>query len=220
MAKSKFINTFDTTAEYEAYIESALPQFPNVGYDKQAGKVNIVRTSPNAHVIYGELIDDFNGTAPIFKFNDNNNQKVTAHIDSLNNTFYVDTSDMTGVTTPLTSMAAFFYSGDRNIKTVKYLMFDTSNVTSIAGMCSTSSNLTVLKLNGLDFSNVTVVNNAFSGASSLTDVYINVEATLMKLTNNLSSQGYSYIPSNNGNCTIHYNDVDYKWQNNAWTPQS
>ena len=57
MARSKFINTFDTTAEYNNYIESALPSFPNVGYDKEADKVNIVRTSSNNHVLYGEAVD-------------------------------------------------------------------------------------------------------------------------------------------------------------------
>ena len=57
MARSKYINTFDTTTEYNNYIESALPSFPNVGYDKEADKVNIVRTSPNSHVLYGEVAD-------------------------------------------------------------------------------------------------------------------------------------------------------------------
>ena len=52
MARSKYINTFDTTAEYNNYIESALPSFPNVGYDKESDKVNIVRTSPNDHLLY------------------------------------------------------------------------------------------------------------------------------------------------------------------------
>ena len=57
----------------------------------------------------------------------------------------------------------------------------------------------------------------FSSCSSLKDVYITVEVTLNKLTNNLTSQGSNYIPSS---ATIHYNGTDYKWQNGAWTPQS
>ena len=57
----------------------------------------------------------------------------------------------------------------------------------------------------------------FQGCSSLKDVYITVESTLNKLTNNLTSQGNNYVPSS---ATIHYNGVDYKWQNSRWTPQS
>ena len=79
------------------------------------------------------------------------------------------------------------------------------------------SSLTSIDLSGWDTSNVTDMSSMFNGYSSLTDVYITVEATLMKLTNNLTSAGGAYIPAS---ATIHYNDVDYKWQNNAWTPQN
>ena len=82
------------------------------------------------------------------------------------------------------------------------------------------SSLTSLDLSNFDTSNVTNMQEMFSGCSKLKDVYITVEETLNKLTNNLTSQGSTYIPSNNGNCTIHYNGTDYKWQNNKWTPQS
>ena len=68
-----------------------------------------------------------------------------------------------------------------------------------------------------DTSNVTDTGQMFYECRSLTDVYITVEATLNKLTNNLTSQGNNYIPSS---ATIHYNGVDYKWQNGAWTPQN
>ena len=75
-------------------------------------------------------------------------------------------------------------------------------------MFSGCSAITSLNLSNWDTSNVTYIGGMFNDCSLLTDVYINVEATLMKLTNNLNSQGSDYIPST---ATIHYNDKIYKW---------
>ena len=86
MARSKYINTFDTTAEYNNYIESALPSFPNVGYDKEADKVNIVRTSPNDHVWYGEVVDA-SQALPTISLSGTTN---TPTLDELTNMFYLD----------------------------------------------------------------------------------------------------------------------------------
>lgn len=229
MARSKYINTFDTTAEYDNYIDSALPEFPNVGYDKQAGKVNIRRQSPNNYQIWGTttLTSNFN-----IKLN---NQNVEVTVDPQLGEFY-----LTGWAGTLTSLFNCFQ--DSQITSLKKFVLDTSNVTDMSQMfieCrslpsidlsnfNTSSlininymlygcrSLTSLDLSNCDFSRASL-SATFYNCNLLTDVYITVEATLMKLTNNLSSQGNQYIPSS---ATIHYNDVDYKWQNNAWTPQS
>ena len=261
MARSKYINTFDTTAEYNNYIESALPEFPNVGYDKEAGKVNIRRQSPNDYQIWGTTPATSNFNIKL------NNTNVEVTVDPLLGEFY-----LTGWTGILTSLQNCFYDSRQNITSIKKFALDTSNVTLTIGMFQGCSSLTSLDLSNFNTSNVTNMNamfadcssltsldlsnfntsnvtnmsnlfiscssltsldlsnwdaskvttkpNTFYYCNSLTDVYITVESTLMKLTNNLSSQGGDYIPSNNGNCTIHYNDVDYKWQNNAWTPQS
>ena len=180
MARSKYINTFDTTAEYNNYIESAFPSFPNVGYDKEADKVNIVRTSPNAHVWYGEVVDPAQAL-PTISLNGTTN---TPTLDTLTNTFYLDTWSNAAPT-------SISFGNKSNIKTIKKMQINTSNVTSM--------------------------NSMFMSCSSLTDVYITVEATLNKLTNNLTSKGGDYIPSS---ATIHYNGTDYKWTGSAWTPQS
>ena len=94
--------------------------------------------------------------------------------------------------------------------------FNTSNVTNMSYMFSGCSSLTSLNLSNWDVSKVTNMTYMFDACSSLKDVYITVEATLNKLTNNLSSQGINYIPQT---ATIHYNGVDYKWTGNAWTQQ-
>ena len=258
MARSKYINTFDTTAEYNNYIESALPAFPNVGYDKEADKVNIVRTSPNAHVLYGEVVDPAQALPTISL----DGQENTPTLEQVNNAFYLDSWSNAAPT-------SISFGNKSNIKTIKKLNINTSNVTSMYEMfrdfssltsldlsnfntsnvttmlqmflqCSSltsldlsnfdtskvtemfyifgyCSSLTSLDLSNWDVSNVTNMAYMFYDCSSLKDVYITVEATLNKLTNNLTSQGGDYIPSS---ATIHYNGTDYKWTGSAWAPQS
>ena len=220
MKRNKFLNTFDTTNEFENYIESAAPGFPNVALTEDDGAIHYTQTSPNDHVIYGEVVD-VNGTAPKFKFNSSNAQIVTAHIDAISGTFYIDAADMTSVSS-ITTISYMCY-GETNIKSIKKFSINTSGITDINNAFNYCSNLTKLNLLTWDLSNVTQQTSVFSNITNLTDVYINVEATLNKLTSNLttSSVFYGYIPST---ATIHYDNgtgnVDYKWQNNAWTPQS
>ena len=318
--KSKYINTFNTTAEYNNYIESALPAFPNVGYDKEADKVNIVRTSPNDHLLYGEVVDPSQPIPTIQLYNNYSNVKTyTPTLDTLNNTFYIDdwgtvptfnklsgdflknksniklikklkgldtskVTDMTNMFSNCSSLTSLDLSNfnTSNVTSMKYMFqycssltsldlsnfntsnvtnmsfmfsncssltsldlsnWDTSNVTDMQYMFQYCSSLTSLDLSNWDTSNVTNMSSMFSGCSSLTslnlhnlnisddtnigymfdncnsltDVYINVESTLNKLTNNLTSQGSNYIPSS---ATIHYNGTDYKWTGSAWAPQN
>ena len=245
MSRSKYINTFNTTAEYENYIESAYPEFPNVGYDKEAEKVKIMRTSPNNHLFYGELVDATQNIPDISLRNGGSIVKTyTPTADTLTNEFYIDDW---GTVPTFNTMGSDFLTNKSNIKSIKKFKglntsnvslmnnmfngcssltsldlsnFNTSNVTNMGSMFHGCSSLTSLDLSNWNTSNVTRAYNRFYNCTSLTDVYITVEATLMDSTNNLSSQSGNYIPSNNGNCTIHYNGTDYKWQNNAWTPQS
>ena len=259
MARSKYINTFNTTAEYNNYIESALPAFPNVGYDKEADKVNIVRTSPNDHLLYGEVVDPAQAL-PTISLNGTTNNTT---LDELNNIFYLDSwsnaaptsiefgnkkniksiKKIKGLdTSNVTNMYKMFYYCS-SLTSLDLSNFNTSNVTNMGYMFSDCSSLTSLDLSNFNTSKVTDMHNMFFGCSSLTsldlsnldtskvtdisymfgdcsslkDVYITVEATLNKLTNNLTSQGGKYIPSS---ATIHYNGTDYKWTSSAWTPQN
>lgn len=230
MSKSKYINTFNTTADYNNYIESAVPEFPNVGYDKEAGKVNIRRQSPNNYQIWGTTTATSNFNIEL------NRTDIEVTVDPDLGEFY-----LTGWTGTLNSLKVFCYNLS-HITSIKKFALDTSNVTSTYQFSATCRSLTLINLSGCDFSNVTDAQYMFSDCSSLEtlylngcdfsnvtstssmfytvplkDVYIDVEATLMKLTNDLASQGDNYIPSS---ATIHYNGTDYKWQNNAWTPQS
>ena len=181
MKRNKYLNTFDNTADYENYIESAYPGFPNVGLTKDNGELHYVRTSPNSHVLYGEVVDA-SQALPTISLNNTTN---TPTLDELTNMFYLDSWSNAAPT-------SISFGNKSNIKTIK-------------------------KLKGLDTSKVTNMYNMFYNCSSLKDVYITVEATLNKLTNNLTSQGNNYIPST---ATIHYNGTDYKWTGRAWTQQN
>lgn len=234
MSRSKYINTFNTTADYNNYIESALPEFPNVGYDKEAGEVNIRRQSPNDYQIWGTTTATENFTIGL------NYTPVEVTVDPELGEFY-----LTGWTGTLTNLQTAFYNKS-HITSIKKFALDTSNVTKITQICDgtsctyinlstpyspvissdavqafNSATLLYLDISGWDLTNANLGSSwQKTFGTNLTDIYITVEGTLMKLTNNLTSQGGNYIPSNNGNCTIHYNGTDYKWQNNAWTPQS
>ena len=207
MKRNKYLNTFDTTSEYENYIESALPEFPNVSLTKDDKKLHYMRTSPNDHVLYGEPVDP-SQAVPTISLDGTTN---TPTLDTLNNMFYLDSWSNAAPT-------SISFGNTSNIKSIKKLKgLDTSNVTSMQSMFTSCSSLTSLDLSNWDTSNVTDMGWVFNGCSSLKDVYITVESTLMKLTNNLKSVGANYIPSS---ATIHYNDIDYKWNGSAWTPQN
>ena len=285
MKRNKYLNTFDNTADYENYIESAYPGFPNVGLTKDDGELHYVRTSPNDHLLYGEVVDP-SQALPTISLSGTTN---TPTFDELTNMFYLDSwsnaaptsisfgnkSNINSIkklkgldTSKVTSMYSMF-SGCSSLTSLDLSSFDTSNVTNMNSMFSSCSSLTSLDLSSFNTSNVTNMESMFSacsslksldlsnfntskvtemrymfaGCSSLTsldlsnwdtsnvtnmnsmlnncpklkDVYITVEATLNKLTNNLTSEGSNYIPSS---ATIHYNGVDYKWQNRKWTPQN
>ena len=258
MKRNKYLNTFDNTADYENYIESAYPGFPNVGLTKDNGELHYVRTSPNSHVLYGEVVDASQPLPTITLDNTVN----TPTLDTLTNMFYLDSWSNSAPT-------SISFNNKSNLKSIKKFNIDTSKVTNMYSMFDSCSSLTSLDLSNFNTSNVTNMNRMFTRCSSLTsldlskfvtsnvtnmgsmfyyctllttldlsnwdtskvtnieymflncvslkDVYITVEATLNKLTNNLTSQGSNYIPSS---ATIHYNGTDYKWQNSRWTQQN
>ena len=187
---------------------------------------------PNEHLLYGEIVTQELGLPAVTL----DGTEITPIFDELTNMFYLDSW-------PVISPTSFGFTNEQNIKTITKLKgidtsnvkhmyrlfgggasitsldlsnFNTSNVKTMVYMFHDCSSLTSLNLSNFDINNVTDHGNMFLGCSSLTDVYINVEATLIKLTNNLTSQGFNFIPSK---ATIHYNNVDYKWNGSAWTQQ-
>lgn len=233
MARSQYINTFNTTADYNNYIDSAFPKFPNVALDKEENKLKIRSQSPNNYQIWGTTTLTSNFNVKI------NNQNVEVTVDTNLGEYYL--TGWTGTVIDLTGFM-YNYSASPYLTTIKKIDFDTSNLTTLTQTfleCSAVTyldlsnfntsqvtntvqcfrnmgSLRTLDLSGWDLSSVTNHNDMFS-STPLTDIYITVEATLNLLTNNLSSAGNAYIPST---ATIHYNNFDYKWQNNAWTLQS
>ena len=158
MKRNKYLNTFDNTADYENYIESAYPGFPNVGLTKDNGELHYVRTSPNDHVWYGEVVD----TAQPLPTISLNNTTNTPTLDELTNMFYLDSWSNAAPT-------SISFGNKSNIKSIKKLKdLDTSNVTSMYGMFDGFSSLTSVDLSSLNTSNVTNMQYMFYNCSSLT----------------------------------------------------
>ena len=149
----------------------------------------------------------------------------TSNVTSMNMMFNIcgalTTLDLSSFDTSNVTNMWQMFNGCGALTTLDLSSFDTSNVTNMTNMFSSCNSLTTLDISSFDMSNVLTQFNIFIGCDNLKDVYIGNETTLNKLTNNLSSQGNDYIPAS---ATIHYTNngqtIDYKWQNNAWTPQN
>ena len=167
MKRNKYLNTFDNTADYENYIESAYPGFPNVGLTKDDGELHYVRTSPNDHVWYGEVVDPAQPLPTIQLYNNYSKVKTyTPILDTLANTFYIDDW---GTVPAFNKLSGDFLTNKSNIKTIKkFKGLDTSKVIDMLNMFNGCSSLTSLDLSSFDTSNVTNMNNMFNGCSSLT----------------------------------------------------
>ena len=193
------------------------------------GNTQVWPKQDNNHLLYGELVDP-SQPLPTISLDDTVN---TPTLDASTNMFYLDNWSNAAPT-------SITFNNKENIKTITKLKgLDTSNVTDMNSMFNGCSSLTTLDLSSLNTSKVTTMQEMFSGCtsltslnlsdlnmkklqyvahmfydcSSLTDVFISQEVTLNRLTNNLSKGDISYIPKT---ATIHYNGVDYKW-NNKWT---
>ena len=192
------------------------------------GNTQVWPNQDNNHLLYGEVVDP-SQPLPTISLDGTTN---TPTLDASTNMFYLDTWSNAAPT-------SITFNNKENIKSITKMQLDTSNVTNMNSMFNGCSSLTTLDLSGLNTSKVTTMTEMFSGCtsltslnlsdlnmkklqyvahmfydcSSLTDVFISQEVTLNRLTNNLSKGDISYIPKK---ATIHYNGVDYKW-NNKWT---
>ena len=192
------------------------------------GNTQVWPNQDNNHLLYGEVVDP-SQPLPTITLDDTVN---TPTLDASSNMFYLDNWSNAAPT-------SITFNNKENIKSITKMQLDTSNVTNMNSMFNGCSSLTTLDLSSLNTSKVTTMTEMFSGCtsltslnlsdlnmkklqyvahmfydcSSLTDVFISQEVTLNRLTNNLSKGDISYIPKT---ATIHYNGVDYKW-NNKWT---
>ena len=203
---------------YGEVVDPSQP-LPTISLDST---VNTPTLDASTNMFY---LDNWSNAAPTRISFDNK-----INIKSINK-LQLDTSNVTGM--------RYMFDGCSSLTSLDLSSFNTSNVTDMYKMFNSCRSLTTLDLSGLNTSKVTTMTEMFSGCtsltslnlsdlnmkklqnlshmfydcSSLTDVFISQEVTLNRLTNNLSKEGTSYIPKT---ATIHYNGVDYKW-NNKWT---
>ena len=177
MSRSKYINTFYTSEEFEAYIESDLPEFPNIAYQKYLDYVEITMTKPQLPVWRGELSDDLTGGLPSITLDSvenkpGTNQDITKFgiiswsnaaptSITINNKTSIKTIDIFNIdTSNVTSMSSMF-NGCSSLTSVNLTKFNTSNVTNMYYMFSKCSSLTSLDLSNFNTSNVTSMDSMF-----------------------------------------------------------
>ena len=188
--------------------------------------VNTPTLDASSNMFY---LDNWSNAAPTsITFNNKENIKTITkmNIDTSNITdmrwMFGDCSSLTSLdlsnfnTSKVTEMYGMF-NGCSSLTTLDLSNFNTSKVTGMLQMFNKCSSLASLDLSNWNTSKVNEMLWMFDICVSLKDVYITVETTLNKLTNNLTSQGNKYIPST---ATIHYNGVDYKWNGRKWTSQN
>ena len=184
MSRSKYINTFYTSEDFDAYIESDLPEFPNIAYQKYLDHVEITMTKPAPPVWRGELSDA--GTNPSITLDSVENTpetnqeltkfKLTSWSNAaptsitINNGRGIKTIEIFNIdTSNVTSMSSMF-KGCSKLTSVNLTKFNTSNVTNMSSMFSDCKLLTSLDLTKFNTSNVTNISSMFFGCSSLTSL--------------------------------------------------
>ena len=160
MSRSKYINTFYTEDDFNAYIESDLPEFPNIAYQKYLDHVEITMTKPALPVWRGELSDSYNGTLPTITLDSVENTPGT----NQENTKFILSSWSNAAPTTMT------INNKRSIKTIEIFNIDTSNVTSMLSMFKDCRSLTSLDLTKFNTSNVTNMSSMFSDCKLLTSL--------------------------------------------------
>ena len=145
-----------------------------------------------------------------------NTSNVTNMVSMFDSCASLTSLDLSSFDTSNVTNMRWMFATCFNLTSLDLSNFNTSKVINMEYIFSGCTSLTSLNLSNWDVSKVTNMTSMFDTCSSLKDVYITVEATLNKLTNNLTSQGADYIPQT---ATIHYNGVDYTWNGSAWAQQ-
>ena len=160
MSRSKYINTFYTEDDFNAYIESDLPEFPNIAYQKYLDHVEITMTKPALPVWRGELSDSYAGNNPSITLDSVENNTVTNN----ENTKFILSSWSNEAPTNMT------INNKKSIKTIEIFNIDTSNVTSMSSMFNDCISLTSLDLTKFNTSNVTDMSSMFRYCKLLTSL--------------------------------------------------
>lgn len=189
--------------------------------------INFLTNKSNIKSINTMKLDTSNVTDMSYMFNECesltsldlssiNTSNVTNMVSMFDSCASLTSLDLSSFDTSNVTNMRFMFATCFNLTSLDLSNFNTSKVINMEYMFSGCTSLTSLNLSNCDVSKVTNMTYMFDACSSLKDVYVTVEATLNKLTNNLTSQGADYIPQT---ATIHYNGVDYTWNGSAWAQQ-
>lgn len=155
MAYNSYINSFNTSGDFETYIESSAAKAPNVAYLKDLDEVRYTTMLPNDYVVFGTTTGSTDFTSCGITF------KVAEDPNGGDNILYVESS---GVPQSLTSLYQCFYN-KTEITSIKKWAINTIGVTNMGNMFESCSSLASVDLSSFNTSNVTNMFRMFRGSN-------------------------------------------------------
>lgn len=172
MALNPYINSFDTQAEYDEYIESSTAKAPNVAYIRGTDEMKYTKAVPNpSWIIYGTTsgTTDFYIGASGWVSTSSADNGIHIHVEE--GKFYATAEDVVGKIAYIKSNYSGFNNTEGNkITKIKRWTYPNTDVVSTSGMFYHCSSLTSLDLSNFNTSNVKDMESMFYGCSSLTSL--------------------------------------------------
>ena len=172
MALNPYINSFDTEADYDEYLDGSTAKAPNVAYIKATDTMKYTKTVPNpTWIIYGTTT----GTTDFYVGAQGRYNKSSAsngiHMHVQEGVFYATAEDVVGDIKYLNSdYSGFSNTEGKKITKLKRWAYPNTDVIGTSNMFRKCTSLTSLDLSGFDTSNVTDMSSMFSDCSSLTSL--------------------------------------------------
>lgn len=165
MNYNKYINSFADSNEYNAYIESDNAYSPNIGFIEETKQVKWAEKVMKECIFYGttEATTDFMiGSSLINGIQDCINVHVVQPSDGSDNIMYASKEDIV--------KTLIWFRFNRQVKSIKKMEINTSNVTDMKFMFSDCSALTSLNVSNFDTSKVTDMYGMFKDCYKLTSL--------------------------------------------------
>ena len=165
MDYNKYINSFANSNEYNAYIESDKAYSPNIGFIEGTKQVKWAEKTMKECILYGTTKDttDFMiGSSVINGIQDCINVHVVQPSDGSDNIMYASKEDIV--------KTLIWFRFNSQVKSIKKMEINTSNVTDMKFMFSDCSAFTSLNVSNFDTSKVTDMYGMFKNCHKLTSL--------------------------------------------------
>lgn len=172
MALNPYINSFDTEADYDVFLEGSTAKAPNVAYIRATDTMKYTKAVPNpTWIIYGTTsgtTDFYIGASTEWQASSASNG---IHIHVNEGIFYATADDVVGTIKHFTGNKSSFNTTEgKKITKISRFAYPTTDIINMSSMFSNCSNLTRIDLSTFDTSNVTNMGSMFNELQSLTSL--------------------------------------------------